>query len=265
MASKPSTTARPAKLASAILAGLALVGIAAFATAVYRLPPGSVLIQSEESRTLSGGPVFNRIRKISRPGQEIWMMQQSHEGIDAPAERWERLAIVVEGASGSGDRPAQARFYQLEPGPLEWPVAGQPLPRAREFRVSCFFCHSNGPRAIRPERGSTAAPLALMDRVRVAAWNWGIRRQGRVAVDATHDRLDPGLRVPFRSQGVLENDALRVQACARCHGASDGRSPLLRQQAITIDFMVRNGYMPPDGRALSVSDRRAIRAFIRGL
>ena len=60
------------------------------------LSDDEILIQSLESRTLEDRPVYNKIKLIRQKGREIWMMNQSHSGLDS--KKWERLAIVIDGA-----------------------------------------------------------------------------------------------------------------------------------------------------------------------
>jgi hypothetical protein len=155
-------------------------------------------------------------------------------------------------------RSRTARFYQLEPGPLEW---GDADIRQRPLRASCFTCHSNGPRAIRPNPNSAAAPLARWDRARIALWNVRIKTAGRTKEHpAQAAALDAG--TPFRLQGPFENQALAVAACVRCHNDSVwGRGALTRQNFTTMRHMVEKGHMPPRGFSLSAAERKALEEF----
>ena len=128
-------------------------GLSALAFSVSHLPK-EVMFRSEESRTVSGGDVLNRIKLISDDARDIWMMNQSHDG----GRSFERLAIVVE--------DSKATFYQLEPGALEW----SQTPTQREFKVSCALCHSNGPRAVRPQDSPSWS-----ESIRIALWNLKIK------------------------------------------------------------------------------------------
>jgi hypothetical protein len=238
-------------LAGALVTTGALAGIPLF--------PDTLHFESLESKTTEDGPVYNEVRWFSSLNQEVWMMRQSHGGPHAEAGQWDRLAIVIDKTSS----PKTARFVQLEPGPLEWKEGLKEKP----FRVSCFLCHSNGPRVIRPNTNSIAAPLKFIDRLRIQAWNLRMKTYGRVVPDPSHADLDSQAKIPFRMKGNLENDTLKVQTCTRCHQESGwfSRGRLHRQQAITIQFMVSNGFMPPLGLSLSNSDRLEIQAFIDGL
>lgn len=214
-----------------------------------------IVFESEESKTEEGGPVFNRVHFISRRNQDIWMMQQSHSGRGVPFHTWDRVAIVVEKTK----TPKQARFIQLEPGPLEWSETA----KKREFRVSCFMCHANGPRAIRPDYGSKNVKVSLGDSLRIKLLNLRINAYGRVLYDPIHDEEDKVRQVPFRFQGALENNRLTVASCTKCHSDSGlfSRGYLRRQHAITMEFMLSNRHMPPLWFRLSDADRAQIERF----
>jgi hypothetical protein len=217
-----------------------------------------ISFQSEESKTEKGGPVFNRIQLISRGERDVWMMQQSHHGITPNVKTWDRLAIVVDRTKF----PTQARFYQLKPGPLEW----KPDIEKQEFRVSCFMCHSNGPRAIRPQWDSSDVRLSLQDKARILLWNLRIKSYGRIVYDPIHDDEDHEARVPFRFHTSLENDRLTGVSCTQCHTDSGffARGFLTRQNAPTIGFMISKEHMPPLWLHLSNSDRKKIEKFLEG-
>jgi hypothetical protein len=78
----------------AVLVLLAAGGAAALLVFFAWSDQGPILIQSRESKTAAGGPVFNRIRYQSGPDVDVWVMQQSHFGPDAPAAQWDRIAIT---------------------------------------------------------------------------------------------------------------------------------------------------------------------------
>lgn len=216
----------------------------------------SVLFESEESKTLEGGPVFNRIRWVRGTDEDVWMMQQSHHGASAPAEKWDRLAIVID----KRVTPHTARYLQLEPGPLEW----RPGILRRPYRVSCFLCHGNGPRAVRPASG-----LSWTERAQVAFWNLRIQTYGRIRPSPEHEAEDAALvaarKVPFRLRGTLENDRLELAACKRCHfEGRSGRGSLTRQQTLTIEHLVEQGQMPPWPYTVSARERAKLRSFMEG-
>jgi hypothetical protein len=216
----------------------------------------AVLIQSQESRTLTDGPVFNRIKWISEPTRDIWLMQQSHEGVHAA--NWDRLAIVVDKTKS----PKVAKFYQMQPGALTFEPE-----KGKEFRASCFMCHSNGPRAIRPQIGSANAPITAWGKAKIVLWNIRVKTYGRVLADESHAVTDTHLKTPFRHSGVFENETLKVKTCVLCHqdGGWVKRGPLTRQNFIAIQVMVETGNMPPPGFHLAEEEKKQIREFVLGL
>ena len=215
-----------------------------------------VLIESAESKTAAGDPVFNKIKHFVKDGQEVWMMNQSHHGASAAPDQWDRLAIVIDHSRS----PKTARFYQLEPGPLEWPP-GEIV--ERPFRASCFMCHNNGPRAIRP----SGANLPIADKLKIAYWNLKIKMYGRIKPDAVHETRDLALEVPFRISGELENQTLKVKTCMKCHKEEGwfARGELRLQQYSTIRHLLDSGQMPPTGFALSSEEKQELVLFLQGL
>lgn len=218
----------------------------------------AILLESEESKTTKDGPVFNRIRWFPGKREDVWMMQQSHHGLAAVEEEWDRLAIIIDKTRS----PKTARFIQLEPGPLEWKEGLKP----KAFRVSCFMCHSNGPRAIRPNAASDQIRLSMGERLKVLAWNLRIKTYGRVVPAEIHEVEDRTAVVPFRFRGNLENQRLQVKTCLHCHRESGvfARGALTRQNALTIQFMVSKGHMPPLGFSLSKEELGEVEDFIAG-
>lgn len=217
-----------------------------------------IFIESQESKTLLGGPVFNKIQWFHFPDKDVWMMNQSHHGSSAPANTWDRLAIVVDTSSS----PKIARFYQLEPGPLEW---RDDLPQ-KPFRVSCFLCHNNGPRALRPNHDSPFDPTSWGDRLRVSFWNLRIKLYGRVQEAPELNDQAPHGGAPFRFGGIYENEPLSVATCQNCHKESGflARGLLRRQQTQTMRFMVGTGQMPPPGFFLSSKEKLQLERFLQG-
>ncbi len=217
-----------------------------------------IFIESEESKTMSGNAVFNKIKWIRLEGKDVWMMNQSHHGPSLKKEAWDRLAIVVDKTI----TPKSVKFYQLEPGPLEWNGNQKKKP----FKVACFMCHSNGPRAIRPNYSSTFSPTGLKDRLKIYMWNLRIKSYGMVSEHSSHTKLDKKLIPPFRWRGQYENEILKVKTCMRCHKESGfmARGTLKRQNVPTIKFMVERGHMPPLGFSLSQNEKKELERFLKG-
>jgi hypothetical protein len=234
-------------------AGVLIAGLLLFLFIGLIADPRPILIESLESRTLQDGAVFNRIQWFPGWKQDVWMMQQSHHGLDAQFENWDRLAIVVDKTRS----PKVARFYQIEPGQLSWTPHARPVP----YVAACFMCHSNGPRAIRPRLDSDQMQLSAWNRLRVTAADFRIKTYGHILGEAGQS---VGL-TPFRYSGAVENEKLPIQTCMKCHReAWWGRGALTRQNSPTIDFMVRNGIMPPPGFKLSAPEKRELCRFLKG-
>ncbi|HEX4922915.1 MAG TPA: cytochrome c [Bdellovibrionales bacterium] len=209
---------------------------------------------SEESRRADGRPVRNEVRFVAGLSRDVWLMTQTHGPHDI-----DRLAIVVDKSVA----PKRARFYQLEPGAdLEDLAAGR-APQA-PYRASCFTCHVNGPRALRPELASESWGSALRATWIAALWNLRVKTYGRVLSEAGEGAAGSG--APFRRAGAVSNEPAGLLGCARCHHDGKlGRGTLLEQHASTVAFMVRQGYMPPRGFGLSPEERDKLNDFMNGI
>ena len=228
-----------------ILAGLLSVGL--------YFSDDEILFQSKESKTLVGGAVHNKIKLVRSKGRDIWLMNQSHEGV--AGKNWDRLAIIVE--------KNEAKFLQLPPGELEW--SEELLQQSIPNKVSCFTCHSNGPRAIRNDEESSVS-LNVKSRAKIFLWNLRIKSYGRIEESAWHTKRDSKLVRPFRLQSKRDNEVLSVKSCLQCHNNEGffAREYLTRQNARTIEFMVDQKLMPPLGFSLSKEDRKGLKNFVRG-
>ena len=204
---------------------------------LYLFVTTPVMIQSAESRTRDGGPVYNEISWSYENGKEVWSMKQSHGGKDLPKKDWDRLRIIVDDT---------ATFLQLDE-----------KNERIEYRASCFLCHSNGPRAIHPVPGS----VSLSDQMRIALFNFRIKLYGRVKAN----ELPQIGSVPFRHAGRISNAPLNLSRCTSCHN-EDGflaRGTLTRQNSITIAFMTKEKHMPPLGE-LSPEEKQYLENFMNG-
>jgi hypothetical protein len=216
-----------------------------------------VIIESEESKTIDDKPVFNKINWQSSDTQDVWMMNQSHGGAMLPAHEWERLAIVIDKTK----TPHTARYYQLEPGPLEWPKdSSTKMPKATPYRVPCYMCHANGPRAIRP-----TGDISLKDKLRIILWNLKIKSYGRVVLHPDHES-PPSKEWAVKWESSFMNEPLKVKACVICHKESGfaARGTLKRQHIPTIQFLVDKGHMPALGLSLSQKEKLELQNFISG-
>jgi hypothetical protein len=220
----------------------------------------SVFIESAESKNKEMKSVFNEIRWIPGIKQDVWMMNQSHFGRHPEAIQWERLAIVIDKTK----TPAVAKYYQLAAGPLVWEE--NLLQKQTPYRASCFICHNNGPRALRPKSESQEASLSFLDRAKIQFWNLRIKTYGRIHYDPEHDEKDKTLAVPFSFHTPEDQDELKVKTCVTCHQERGlfARGALRRQQTGTIKSMVARGEMPPPGFHLSKPEEQQLQNFLMG-
>ena len=186
------------------------------------------------------------------------MMNQSHHGSFVGSKSWDRLAIVVD----KSHLPQTARFYQFESGPLEWRDDLTEKP----YKVSCFMCHNNGPRVIRPNYDSPFNPTSIKDRLKISYWNLRIKLYGRILAHSIHEERDLTAVPPFRFRSAYENEPLQVATCINCHKETGflARGALRRQQVPTIKFMLESGQMPPLGFNLSSQEKQELQLFLDG-
>lgn len=205
-----------------------------------------ITVESIESKTIDGGSVFNKIWLEREDQKDIWLMKQSHKGVNAGHEDWDELKIVVD----KSKTPFKVSFEQFKEG------------RPAEFRASCFLCHSNGPRAIRANMQSKSAPLSVSNKLTILLYNFRMKTYGPVeTVDLKNGKVSLKYSEPF------EVEQLKVKTCLHCHN-SDGifsRGPLLRQHSETIRHLVDSGQMPPWPYKLSKAERKELNLFLSGL
>lgn len=220
---------------------LALGCIACILGSFLFLDSTPLLIESEESKTAELNPVFNKIAYYAGLKKDTWEMQQSHQGVQAEDSNWDRISIVVDKSS------AEVEFYQLSPD-------GQKI----EFRASCYLCHSNGPRAIRPNFQSASAKISYWDQMRIIVWNMRVKTYGKLTATST------GGLVSFRRSASALNQKLESKTCVKCHKDSGifARGTLTRQNFMPIRFMIENGYMPPPGFSLPAREKEEILKFL---
>lgn len=242
------------KLSSLIILGALIISV----LLVFDETP--LTIQSMESKTMDGSAVYNTIAYFSKPDQDVWMMNQSHHGLEASADQWDRLAIVID----KTQKPYEVLFLQLPPGELEW---NEYLPEQRiANKVSCFMCHSNGPRVIRENEDHLK--LSISSKLKLMAWNLRIKSYGPTKESPLQNTHQTAPLMPFRHQARLDNEVLNVESCTKCHHGRDelfARNPLTRQNSLAISFMLQNQLMPPPGFSVTEEDKQQIQRFIKGL
>jgi hypothetical protein len=238
-----------------ILVAMMLAGPALLPGLLFR-DDAPFTFQSLESLTEKGQPVFNRVSWIPGWSQDIWLMQQSQEGIRLPLQRWDRLAIVVDKSRS----PYQAKFYQLRSG------AGGLLARNPDFsevvpyKARCFACHVSGPRAIRPRSDSAQAPMRWSDSLKISLWNLRIKTYG--AMESLPGQTETQEGAPFRSRHRLLKQAMALDSCVSCHKPGGIRSPLSLEHVGTASFLVQKGLMPPFPFGVSPEDASLLKRMV---
>lgn len=210
----------------------------------------TVTIESVESKTIEGHEVFNQISFKSQNQQDIWSMKQSHQGRSYPLNQWDELKITVDKTS----RPFKVSYSQLQNG------------KEVEFKVSCYFCHSNGPRAIRPNFESEKAPLDLTSKMALRLFNLKIKTYGKMEIQKTNLKIGTKERTtPLKYFGRNEVAPLQLATCTICHHDQFwGRGTLTRQNALPIEHLVKNNLMPPWPFQLSAGEKKQIENYLKG-
>lgn len=236
-----------------ILTVISLVTMA-FVAKPLLLSGSEITFQSLESKSTNSQAVFNTIKYFKKGDKDIWMMNQSHQGLNTSKDKVDRLAIVVEAN--------KVNFYQFEPGDLEWD--DKLLSKKIGFRVSCFICHSNGPRAIRPDE--QGFKLSWANKIKIFMWNLRIKSYGPLVESELQKANDLKMTVPFKHRSNFDNELLEIATCKKCHNNDSwfSRGNLTRQNSVTISFMIKNKLMPPLGFHLTPSEKKSIEDFVNG-
>ncbi len=215
------------------------------------LNPMPLKFQSLESITETGAPVFNEILWVPGLKKDIWLMRQSHHGLELDEKQWDRLAIVVDKSKS----PKTAEFYQLKSGELIFePTLAMPL------KARCYACHANGPRTIHMNNQSEWITTTWSQRVTAALWNLRIKTYGQVkSQEAVH--FQEG--VAFSSQLPLLKKKLALESCTFCHSENALRQPLRFEHLGTVRFLVKNKMMPPFPFQISAEDEKVIDDLIK--
>ena len=220
--------------------------VVATSCSILMFDQSPILIESQESMTNKKEPIFNKIQYIPGINKDIWLMKQSHRGLKAPENQWDRLSIVVKNRKDEAIFRQHSNTTQLG---IESPT--------KDFSVSCYLCHSNGPRAIRPKWDSKWAPVSYWNQARIQLWNLRIKLYG------TMKGIGEGSRSPFAMNHWNLKQELKIKACTKCHHDGFlGRGVLKKHHFLSIKFMVENRYMPPKGFSLKESDRKKIEDFV---
>lgn len=204
-----------------------------------------VTIESIESQTNDFNKVFNRIKFSSTKNLDSWQMKQSHDGIHAL--RWDELEIKID----KSKTPYEVSYHQYKDG------------KESEYRASCYLCHANGPRLIRPNFDSKFAPLDLKARLDIQAMNLRIKTYPRMKT-VLNDKVKRV--VPLKYEGKLENGTLTVRTCSFCHNSNTfwGRGELKRQHVTTAEHLIKTKQMPPWPFKLDKKEEEQLDLYFRG-
>lgn len=204
-----------------------------------------VMIESTESQTKDLKAVFNQIKYTSSANQDSWKMKQSHDGIHA--KQWDELEIRIDKTK----TPFQVSYHQYKNG------------KESEYRTSCYLCHANGPRLIRPNYQSQDAPLSVKAKLMIQAMNLRIKTYPRM--ETVKNDMFKRI-VPLKYEGKLETTSLKVKTCTYCHNSNTfwGRGELKRQQMGTITHLVSSNQMPPWPFKLDKKELEELDLYILG-
>ncbi len=230
------------------LLGLSLLGGALYQLAHSEEP---IFIESIESKTDKGEPVFNQISFQAGKTLDIWKMKQSHKGRNLPLHSWDQIQITV----NKTKKPYEVSYDQF--------VDGKEI----ELKASCFTCHANGPRNIRPKLFSKTAPLSFKQKAIIGLWNLRMKSYGKMEIKIENYRLAGDYRkIPLRYFGEQDAAKLQVKTCLKCHNKDSfwGRGELERQHSGSIQHLVTKGEMPPWPFKLSAKEKRDLEAFTKG-
>lgn len=207
----------------------------------------AILIESLESKTQEGKQVFNKIDLIESETQDEWIMHQSHYGKDLPTEKWDEIKIIV----NKTKNPYEVSYHEYKNG------------KESEYRASCFTCHANGPRVIRANTLSKAAPLSLKERYILSYWNFKIKTYGPMK---TVENNPFKRTVPLSYIGQRESAELGIKTCLHCHNGEGilSRAKLQRQHGMTIEHLVKTRAMPPWPYKMTEQEKIHLKRFIKG-
>jgi nitrate/TMAO reductase-like tetraheme cytochrome c subunit len=211
-----------------------------------------VLIESRESKNKVHQPIFNKISYQWGMKKDVWLMRQSQEGLNVDERKWDELSIVIDKTTS----PATVSYHQYEND------------KEIEYRASCFLCHANGPRAIRPETESKLVQNSSWEKLKIKFMNLRIHTYGKIALENKAQKLLGKERIThlsFKHASAWED--LNIPTCLKCHNEEGfmGRGRLKKQHAATIHHLTQTGAMPPWPYTLSPEEKDQLKKFIYGI
>lgn len=179
---------------------------------------GSILFKSYESKTKDNKEVWNKITLISTNDKDIWKMKQSHHGISSKV--WDDIEIIVTKKS----YPYRAQYKQLKDGKII------------DYKASCFRCHPNGPRLIRPHLNTQ---LSIKEKILLTKMNSLIKSYGYVKTEDVFKS-----KVPLIKSRINKSKHLKIKSCYKCHNGIE-RGFITKENTETAKFLLLNKQMPP--------------------
>jgi hypothetical protein len=211
----------------------------------------TVTIESIESKTEQGHPIYNKIKLYASSKKDVWVMNQSHFGFKAPLDQWDEIKIVVD----KKVKPYQVSYHQMKDG------------TEIEFMATCYTCHSNGPRIIRPNYASKEVSYSLQDKLAIGVMNLKMKMYGKVVIKESNFKLNGEHRkIPLKFFGKNDTETVKVKTCTYCHKA-DGflaRGELQRQHMMTASHLTQTHQMPPWPFKLDKAEKKELKKFLKG-
>ncbi|OUR93507.1 hypothetical protein A9Q84_18720 [Halobacteriovorax marinus] len=203
----------------------------------------AVLFESLESKTEIGKEVYNVIQLKVGSTKDVWTMKQSHHGVHSKV--WDQIKIIVH----KEEKPYKASYHQLSNG------------KEIDYKVSCFRCHSGGPRLVRPNYDSKMAKLSLEKQLTILKWNLLIKSYGEVQIKGNNSIKR---KIELITDIKSFKKELAVNSCSKCHYQGGPRAVLTKANTETMKFLVKNKAMPPWPYELTKKDKKDLNKFIHG-
>jgi len=164
------------------------------------------------------------------------------QGLEDGSAPKDLLAIVVEGK--------KATFFQLDPNKSDVSVNSfAPI----SYRASCMSCHSNGPRALRPQKIISGGLLKPLQWVSVVLLNLRIKLYAQLK--SVPYQTDAKTTASFHPLRKSQRMHLGLKSCVKCHRQGGLRAPLTNEQWWTAKHLVTSGSMPPWPYRISKEDK----------
>lgn len=196
---------------------------------------GSISFKSQESKTKEGNAVFNKVTLVTNSHTDTWKMKQSHHG--KSSKIWDEIEIIVDKTQD----PYAARFIQLK--------NNKPI----DYKASCFRCHPNGPRLIRPHKETV---LSFRQKLVLQKMNSLIKSYGFVKTDDFFKS-----KIPLIMNKDHSKKHLKIRSCSKCHNGVE-RGYITKENTNTAKFLLINKQMPPWPYTIDKADVNLLNEFL---